>query len=362
MVIAHLVGAKNWGGGEQYVYDISLELSKRGHKVYIFVATDQEFLKKKYSEVATVICVDLHNLMGIRAYKDLCKYLKEYKVDIINCHSGHYAFLSVLAKKAVPGIRLVIFRHNAQPNKKDSYHRWIRKQFDAVICVSRLVYDLQLRDLEKDNISKWYLVYSGINTNKFKKQISDNTTQQFVVGYAGRLVEDKGLYVLIKAIGMLAESGQEVLLKIAGTGRSEFISSLKKEAKELKVECLVEFMGLQEDMNAFYRGLDLFVLPSIVSEAFGLVICEAMYCSVPVITTSSGAQEEIIENGKNGWIVPPQDASSLKDKILEVMLNKTQAALIAEKGKKTVSEKFTIDICVNNLENVYVEILQKTCN
>ena len=360
MVIAHIVGAKIWGGGEQYVYDVSLELSKRGHQVYVFVGKEQEGFQKKYSEVATVICVDLHGLLGLGAYGALCRYLKKYKVDILNCHSGHYAFLSTLVKRAVPGMRLVMFRHNAQPNKKGLYHSWLRKQFDGVICVSRLVYDLQMRDLEKENIGKWHLVYSGINTEKFTRQVAEKTSQHFVVGYAGRLVEDKGLDVLIQAMGMLAVSGREVILKIAGAGRTEFVSFLKNKARELKIESSIEFVGQQEDMNSFYRGLDLFVLPSVVAEAFGLVICEAMYCSIPVISTSSGAQKEIIEDGKNGWIVPPQEVGFLKNKILEVMLNKEQTALIAQQGKITVSEKFTVDICVDNLENVYKKLLKNS--
>lgn len=56
-------------------------------------------------------------------------------------------------------------------------------------------------------------------------------------------------------------------------------------------------------MEKFYKSINLFILPSVVKEAFGLFLCEAMYCGVTVNTTDSGAPREIIEDGVDGYII-----------------------------------------------------------
>src|SRR5574344_345482 len=268
MIIAHIVGAKVWGGGEQYVYDVCKQFKLRGNTNYVFVDKQQHLLSTKYADVANVVEVNLFSMSGLGAYKEIRDKLCEYKVDILNCHSGHFSLLCALLKKNIKNIRFIMFRHNVQPNKYDSYHYWLRKQFDAVVCVSKLVYDLQLKKLEQNSTKKWHLVYSGIDISKFKEPVIKRK-ECFVVGYAGRLVENKGIDILLRAVANCLKQGKEIYLKIAGNGSKEYEDYIKNRLEQLNIKKNVELLGRQDDMNKFYRLLDVFVLPSLVPEAFG---------------------------------------------------------------------------------------------
>ena len=98
----------------------------------------------------------------------------------------------------------------------------------------------------------------------------------------------------------------------------------------------------------------MFVLPSKVRESFGLVLCEAVYCGVPVITTDSGAQKEIIKSDKYGWIIH----SGSKEQLYDAM---GKAVLVKEStldNRQYIEHTFSIHSCVEHLIKVYGAILR----
>ena len=220
--------------------------------------------------------------------------------------------LCLLLKK-LTSAKLVMFKHNAICAKHDFYHNWQRKNTDAFICVSKLVYDLQTQGLTDEEKQKFHLVYNGIDTEKFDKYKNvKKDDNKFIVGYAGRIADDKGIDILLKAFAPLAKKYRNIFLQIAGNDEG-YLQEVKRLINDNQLTGRVEYLGCLKDMELFYKGLDLFVLPSVVKESFGLVLCEAMYCGVPVITTNSGAQEEIITNGVDGVIIEPKDAEALQN-------------------------------------------------
>lgn len=199
------------------------------------------------------------------------------------------------------GARLVFYKHNPVPAKHDLYHSWVQKHVDDFICVSEFVRNLLL-DERTPYPEKYHLVYNGINLRRFK---SENIRREagndcFTVGFAARLKKVKGLYVLLDAVRKMHDDYPEIQLVIAGAGTPEQITKLRSVIKEYNMHSYVTYIGFQDDMMKFYSRIDCLVLPSIMLEAFGLVICEAMYCEVPVITSNTGAQPEIIEHKKQG--------------------------------------------------------------
>lgn len=186
MKVLNIVVAKVWGGGEQYVYDTSKALRNQGIKVYIAVDETNEFLKKKFSEVADVVPVKLYSFMCMRAYSKLKEFILNNDIKILTCHSGRAMFLCI-ALKLNSNIKLISVKHNAVANKNDIYHKWQRSHVDAVICVSNLVYELQTRNLNKIQKEKFHLIYNGIDTDKYFCNITKRRGRLFKIGYAGRL-------------------------------------------------------------------------------------------------------------------------------------------------------------------------------
>lgn len=153
-----------------------------------------------------------------------------------------------------------------------------------------------------------------------KKDLNKKT-----IGFCGRIVEEKGITVLIDAFAKIKKSIPEATLIIGGdyenvAGGSIF-QILKKEIEDKKIKD-IEFIGKipEEDMSSFYTGLDVFVLPSInPTEAFGLVQIEAMLCGTPVVASDLYGVRTIIENTKMGLVSKKGNSTSLADCIIQVL-------------------------------------------
>ena len=339
MSILNVVGAKVWGGGEQYVYDMCDELHRRQIPSFVLVDASNQELQQRFSAVSEVLTANLYSCKGFLSLSSIAKHMKQHGITVIQCHSGKYILLC-LALKRLTGAKLIFYKHNVVHAKTDMYHRWIQSQVDAFICVSKRVYDAQVIPALSH---KYHLVYNGVNTQRFPVLENESiSTSPFIVGYAGRIIENKGIFELLDAIKIVHDKDLDILLRICGDGKPADIERMHEYIAEHKMQDYVQYMGFQKDMNQFYRSIHCLVAPSKVQEAFGLVLCEAMYCKVPVITSTSGAQAEIIENGTSGILLETVNSTSIADTMQEMMINNVLREAIILEGYKRVESTFTI--------------------
>lgn len=352
--IMHIIIAKTWGGGEQYVYDICAEMKNQGITSYVIVDEKNFQFQKKYKEVANVLTANLYFAAGLLSVRKIARWIEEYNIKILNCHSGHAMLLCMFIKK-LSSVRLVMFKHNALPSKHDFYHNFQRGFVDAFICVSRLVYKLQTDTLSALEKEKYYLIYNGINTKRFNKYKEFKNHDKYILGYAGRIASDKGIEIIIEALSMLKDKYNDLYLHIAGTDEKGYINVLRKLIDKLNLQDRVVFLGHIDDMEKFYRSIDVLVAPSVVKESFGLVLCEAIYCGLPVIATNSGAQREIITQKQYGIVIDNLNADSLAEAISETYKNKERNG---SKGEIYISRNFNIEITAKKLIEVYEYLLK----
>ena len=166
------------------------------------------------------------------------------------------------------------------------------------------------------------------------------TGRGFIVGYVGRLVEEKGVDLLLEALAGLPGSWRAYILGSGPAGEA-----LQNQAQELGLSSRVSFDQWisSAQMPAYYRQLDALVLPSRTrpnwKEQFGRVIIEAMACGVPVIGSDSGAIPGVIGDG--GLIFPEDDAAALSDCLHTLMQDEGLRCQLAEKGRARVLENYT---------------------
>ncbi|MFO7690533.1 MAG: glycosyltransferase, partial [Cryobacterium sp.] len=143
-----------------------------------------------------------------------------------------------------------------------------------------------------------------------------------LVLFVGRLVYYKGVDVLLRAIAQI-----DANLALIGTGPLE--DELKRLARSLRIEGRVAFLGAlpNRDLRLYYNACDVFVLPSVArSEAFGLVLLEAMCAGKPLITTELGTGTSWInQHGQTGLVVPPRDPGALAQAISMIAADRTLA-------------------------------------
>jgi len=175
--------------------------------------------------------------------------------------------------------------------------------------------------------------------------------------FAGRLIERKGLPVLLRALALVAEE-RDVVLHLVGEGHER--PGLERLASELGIEGRVHFHGWvsQEELDRLYRTCDLFVLPSVVdsggdTEGLGVVLIEALRYRKPVIGSEVGGIPDIIEDGVSGLLVPPGEPRALAAAIRRVLDDPALARRLGEDGFQYVAEKFDWERIADKMADLY---------
>ncbi len=174
----------------------------------------------------------------------------------------------------------------------------------------------------------------------------------FTIGYIGRLVPEKGVDILMRAVGQLEG---EWRLRLVGGGTAR--AALEQLAKQLGIGARVSFMGQlpSAELPAQYHALDALVLPSLTrdnwKEQFGRVLVEAMASGVPVIGSDSGAIPGVI--GDAGLIVPEGDVEALARALEQVRSGANLRQAMAARGRQRFLSHFTHESVAAATVNVY---------
>ncbi len=198
-------------------------------------------------------------------------------------------------------------------------------------------------------------LFRKLDVTELKRQLG--LKSKFVIGYAGRLLQMKGLDTLLHAVAKL-ECDYQLLM----VGSGEYKSTLISLADKLGVSGNVLWIDAveSEEMPQYINCMDVLVLPSITTpewvEFFGRVLVEAMACGVPVIGSDSGEIPNVV--GDAGLIFREKDVEDLKDKLLFLADNpnlKTHAASavrteLINKGLRRVASKFS---CTQIAKKIY---------
>jgi len=131
---------------------------------------------------------------------------------------------------------------------------------------------------------------------------------------------------------------------------------LREEASKLGIAGNVKFLGFRDDVPSLLQAMDIFVLPSL-SEGLPLSILEALALKKSVVATNVGGVSEIMEDGVNGYIVPPRNPEAIADRILMLLGRPETAVRIGQAGRKRVEGAFSLEKMVREYELLYEEKL-----
>ena len=135
-------------------------------------------------------------------------------------------------------------------------------------------------------------------------------------------------------------------------------ASLEAQARSLGVERRVRFLGHRDDISDLLADCDVFVLPSLY-EGLPLSILEAMSAGKPVIATQIGGTDEAVIAGETGLLIPPADPAALAAAILTLLEDQPLAKRLASDGLARVEQEFSAIKMVQQVIDVYDELLEK---
>lgn len=251
----------------------------------------------------------IRNKLGVNPYLSyVCKWLKKSVYDYVVVEN-RFSYLSAIRKNTNAKVCLHMHNSHLQPYTKEKERAL--DNCDMIITVSEFVKREIVNNYPRTRAEK-VVWHNGIDVDKFSKNVPDRKIQiirdkykikskDVVIAYAGRIIEEKGVFELIKAFQYVRKSiNRECKLMLIGaswysdaTKKTEYQKKVFDEAK--KIESNIIFTGYIDNsiLPEYLAAADILVYPSLWQEPFGLTIVEGMCTGKPVISLANGGIPEI---------------------------------------------------------------------
>lgn len=153
----------------------------------------------------------------------------------------------------------------------------------------------------------------------------------------------KGHAFLLEAFARVREKMPAARVIMCGYGYPEEEERVRKHASRLGLGEAIVMAGFRTDAHRILAAADVLAVPTQAYESFGLVAAEAMALGVPVVATDIGGLPEVVENGRGGYVVAPQDVSGLAERLTALLSSPELRASQGELGRERYRQRFTID-------------------
>ena len=366
MKILQLISSGGLYGAEVVVKNLAVHLNRLGCdcRVGVFLNSHNPHLELAESmerEGVPVVVLPCRGRFDADTVRAIRRYVRSEGIDICNTH-GYKADLFGLA--ATVGLRaaLVTTRHTTVDE-----HQLIpglrlyciadniaAQRFARVVAVS----DAIASRLRRWGVSraKLRVVANGTDLEAF-----DGAAPKFgprcgqVVGYVGRLTEEKGAFDLVEAAARVLGAIPGLKLVMAGDGAGR--QALESRIAELGILHAVELLGAvpHTEMASVYASMDVLALPS-HGEGLPMCILEGMAAGCAVVASRVGAIPTVIEHGINGILVQPRDVGALAKELTQLLGETGRTASLAAHGQATVRERFSAQAMARQYLAAYAEV------
>jgi glycosyltransferase involved in cell wall biosynthesis len=358
--VLQIFASRFWGGGEQYVYDLSKNLSEKGCEFTLVSRKSKDIDDKIKSLNLKSFILPLTTHFDIFSIYRLLQIIDKHKVNLIHTHQFKDAFIALFAgilSRSKP--KVILTRHLVRKGKNGLIYRWLYRRIDKIIFVSALARDAFLSSQPSICAKKITVIHNSISPSPqiededIRKRYSINR-DTVILAFTGRIVQEKGIEVLIDSLQEI--KNLDFYLLIAGKGDKEYEQKLRNRIKSCDLSEKVEFTGFLDKIQSFIRQIDIGIIPSVCQESFGLSIIEFMQAGKAVITTNNGAQPEFVADRQNGILIPPCDVAALANAIQSLILNVEQRTSLGIQAKKTFEEELSYPVFLNKILAVYSEV------
>jgi glycosyltransferase involved in cell wall biosynthesis len=353
-----------WGGGENLIYNYSVHLIKRGHKIYIAGRKNSEFLSHFSPEKINLIPMKIKGDFDPVNIFFLAQLMSKEKIDFLWVNFNKDLRLGGIASKLIRGPKIIWGMGVLLP-ETSLIHRLTGKILPDMIVVPSQNLKDQLGRFPWLKPDKIKVIHNGIDLSSFEFDIKKQREKLFqrhnldpkitLIGVSARLVQAKGHRYLLQALPEIIKVHPDIKLFIAGDGSEK--EHLIELSCKLNLDDYVIFAGYIKEIFETMAGFDLLVLPSII-EPFGLVLAEGMALKKPIVATRVDGIPEVVQDQKTGILVPPGDPHSLASAIITLLKDKYLATRLGEKGRERVEKFFTIEKMINQIEELLDEMSQ----
>lgn len=206
-------------------------------------------------------------------------------------------------------------------------------------------------------------IHSGVDIERYRSKADPSSLRRAlnipltgkIVGAIGRLGKQKAPQDFVRMAGMILSEMPDCQFVWAGDGPLSM--EVKRLSDDLGISDNLHFLGEYQDIPALLSVMDCFVLAS-YWEGFPIVLLEAMAAGVPVVATDIPGNDEAVQSGTSGWLVPPGDVAGLSTKVLQILRETETAQRFAKAGRQRILNQFSRTTMLDSIEAFYCELAE----
>jgi glycogen synthase len=275
-------------------------------------------------------------------------YLSDYWPSALDMHTTYWQspaqhWPMQMPKRVLSNVAMSMLAKEGQPDLK----------LEQVICVSARVRDVLVE--AGLPIQHARIIHGGTDTERFlgvRKR--DYQSEHLKLLYAGQLVRHKGVHTAIEAMARLVNKWRisQITLTLVGSGHPDYEAFLLELVRQEGLQDHVSFHKpvSKDKMPALLHQFDLLIFPSIYEEPLARITQEAMASGLVVVGTTTGGTKEILRDGETGLTFEPEDADGLAEQVTRLINDPVLCCRLAQAGRQTVLENFTLDKMVKEIE------------
>lgn len=366
--IAHIITGLGIGGAERFLRTLALAVDRKKYDLHFFCIVTggelvPEFEKLGY-HVRVIPCYNWNRRLPFRFVVTnilkLAIIFKKEKFQIVHTHLYRANMIGRIAAilAGIPYLYATEHNTNSWKKKVDIFWDKLLARFtNKIIAVSEYVKDFTIEQ-EQLQPNKLLTLWHGIWVKDFDEVNGRPQTRtrlgfglnQPIIGSIGRLVPQKGYRYFLEAMPKILNRFPDTQFMIIGDGPLK--DELQELSKYLGLQANLKLPGFRNDIPQLLKAMDAFVMTSLW-EGFGIVLIEAMACSLPVVATNVGPVPEIVKDGETGFLVEPEHADQVADSVIKLLENPELLQKLGLNGRKRLNTFFTAEKMIENLEQIY---------
>jgi glycosyltransferase involved in cell wall biosynthesis len=354
--VLHVMRMSGVGGSENHLSVLLPELPALGWEPDVLIPSPsppairglaESFAKSCRRVTVVPMRADLSPSLPVR----IGRLLRSGEYQIVHSHLVHADWYVAVASVTAPGVALVSTKHNEDRFRRTYPFRLIERVLSnrcaATITISEALRDFTLRySPPRTPVST---VLYGLKAPPGAPERSSEFDSPTLLA-VGRLVQQKGLDILIQAMRPIKVSAPDARLLLAGDGPER--QALERLARDLELVDSVSFLGHSADVDHLMRRAWILVHPS-RWEGFGLVLLEAMRQGLPIVAARVSALPEIVIPGVTGLLVPPGDPQALAEAAIRALGDERFRREAGMRGFERLVERFSAERMARETAAIY---------
>lgn len=359
ILFSNSIAAKKWGGGEKWIVTTAADLARRGHRTIVSGKAQSILLKRARAAGLETIPFDIYADYSPFKIWQTKRILQREAIDVIILNLNKDIRVAGLAARWAR-VPVILARNGIQLFSDKLKYRLTLGLVDGIITNSKTIRDVY-ESFPWMERGKTTVIYNGINPPEGVAELDLHAAFQIpgdhlVLAAIGRLADQKGFDLLIRALAEIKAQGLKCSVLVVGEGRERV--ALQELIERNKVQDRVRLLGFIEDPLPIIKAADYLILPS-RQEGMPNVVMEAMMLETPVLAAGVNGVTELLTHQQTGYIFQSHSVAAVCEAIQFARGAGDQVRSWTRAAREVIGN-YTMEKMITGVENYLQEMYVKS--